>query len=170
MRAQLLVHNNSKWLWVASMIKLLCVGTNKDKHMVALQKDFEKRIQPFHKLEVIEVKEANPSFEESKIIESEGDALLAQIKPTDYVVLIDLHGKQRDSIEFSYQIENWLMNNSTLVFVIGGSLGMSNRLRDRSQDRICLSQMTFPHLLVRIMVLEQIYRSYKIINNQKYHK
>ena len=152
------------------MIKLVCVGSNKDKNMLAIQKDFEKRIQLFHKLEVIEVKEANPSFEESKIISSESEQILSQFKQSDYVVLIDLHGKQRDSIEFSHQLEQWLMSNSTLVFVIGGSLGMSDVLRERSQDRICLSKMTFPHLLARIMVLEQIYRSFKISNNQKYHK
>lgn len=138
--------------------------------MLAIQKDFAKRIQPFHKLEIIEVKEANPSFEDSKIIQSESELILSHIKPNDFVVLIDLHGKQRDSVEFSQQLEKWLMNNSTLVFVIGGSLGMSDTLRERSQDRICLSLLTFPHLLARTMVLEQIYRSFKISNNQKYHK
>lgn len=148
------------------MIKLLCVGKMKDKHQRGIQEEYLKRFTRYRKVDLVEIKEANSSFEANRIIEDETSRLLAQIKTDDFVVLFDVVGKSMNSLEFSNLIEK----QPKLVIVIGGSLGFDNRLRNRANVTISLSAMTFTHLLARIIVLEQLYRSFKIQTNQTYHK
>ena len=122
------------------MITLLCVGKNKEKALCQLENEYVKRIQPFSKLQVIEVKdESNVHMERDKeaelIREKEGKRILEKIRPQDFVILLDLHGKMPDSISFSNQLESWFMKSSDLVFVIAGSLGPSNDLVKRANVR-----------------------------------
>ncbi|MDY4278832.1 MAG: 23S rRNA (pseudouridine(1915)-N(3))-methyltransferase RlmH [Faecalicoccus sp.] len=157
------------------MITLLCVGKNKEKALCQLENEYVKRIQPFSKLQVMEVKdESNVHMERDKeaelIKEKEGKRVLEKIRPQDFVILLDLHGKMPDSILFSNQLESWFMKSSDLVFVIAGSLGPSNDLVKRANVRWKLSDLTFTHLMTRILVLEQIYRAFMIQNGRSYHK
>ena len=157
------------------MITLLCVGKNKEKALCQLENEYVKRIQPFSKLQVIEVKdESNVHKERDKeaelIKEKEGKRVLEKIRPQDFVILLDLHGKMPDSISFSNQLESWFMKSSDLVFVIAGSLGPSSDLVKRANVRWKLSDLTFTHLMTRILVLEQIYRAFMIQNGRSYHK
>jgi len=157
------------------LITLLCVGKNKEKALCQLENEYVKRIQPFSKLQVMEVKdESNVHMErdkEAKLIkEKEGKRVLEKIRPQDFVILLDLHGKMPDSISFSNQLESWFMKSSDLVFVIAGSLGPSSDLVKRANVRWKLSDLTFTHLMTRILVLEQIYRAFMIQNGRSYHK
>lgn len=148
------------------MIKILCVGKMKEKGMLQLQEEYLKRLSRFNKVELIELKEGNPSFEDKRLIDDESSRLLQQIKSDDTVIIFDVSSKQLDSVEFSHLVDQ----NPHMVIVLGGSLGFNDELLSRANYKISMSNMTFPHLLARIMVLEQLYRSYKIINNQTYHK
>lgn len=157
------------------MITLLCIGKNKEKALCQLENEYVKRIQPFSKLQVIEVKdESNVYMERDKeaelIKEKEGKRVLEKIRPQDFVILLDLHGKMPDSISFSNQLESWFMKSSDLVFVIAGSLGPNSDLVKRADYRWKLSDLTFTHLMTRILVLEQIYRAFMIQNGRSYHK
>lgn len=157
------------------MITLLCIGKNKEKALCQLENEYVKRIQPFSKLQVIEVKdESNVHMERDKeaelIKEKEGKRVLEKIRPQDFVILLDLHGKMSDSISFSNQLESWFMKSSDLVFVVAGSLGPSSDLVKRADYRWKLSDLTFTHLMTRILVLEQIYRAFMIQNGRSYHK
>lgn len=157
------------------MITLLCVGKNKEKALCQLENEYVKRIQPFSKLQVIEVKdESNVHMERDKeaelIREKEGKRVLEKFRPQDFVILLDMHGKMPDSISFSNQLESWFMKSSDLVFVIAGSLGPSSDLVKRANVRWKLSDLTFTHLMTRILVLEQIYRAFMIQNGRSYHK
>ena len=138
--------------------------------------DYLKRIQPYEKTEIIEVEdekapESNSDAENEKVKTTEGSKLLKQIRDTDYVVLLDLAGKEMDSVSLSKHIESvHTRGYNRIVFVIGGSLGVSRELISRAEFRWKLSVNTFPHQLCRIIVLEQIYRAFRILHHEPYHK
>ena len=138
--------------------------------------DYLKRIQPYEKTENIEVEdekapESNSDAENEKVKTTEGSKLLKQIRDTDYVVLLDLAGKEMDSVSLSKHIESvHTRGYNRIVFVIGGSLGVSRELIARADFRWKLSVNTFPHQLCRIIVLEQIYRAVRILHHEPYHK
>ena len=138
--------------------------------------DYLKRIQPYEKTEIIEVEdekapESNSDAENEKVKMTEGSKLLKQIRDTDYVVLLDLAGKEMDSVSLSKHIESvHTRGYNRIVFVIGGSLGVSRELIARADVRWKLSVNTFPHQLCRIIVLEQIYRAFRILHHEPYHK
>lgn len=157
------------------MIKIICVGKLKEKAMLVLEAEYLKRLKPYHKIEVIEVKDSpipdklNDKLSQ-QILEEEGARVLEKIKQ-EYVIVLDLHGKQISSEQFATNISNVFTNiNSNITFVIGGSLGISNAIIERSNFRLNISRFTFTHQMCRILILEQIYRSFKILNNEKYHK
>lgn len=157
------------------MIHLISVGKNKDKALQSLEKEYIKRLSGFTKIQVTEVKdEANDHTErenEMRLIKvKEGQRVLSKIKDNDFVILLDLHGAMMDSLQFSKTMETWKQKNANLTFVIAGSLGPSEELVKRSQVRWKLSDLTFTHLMTRILVLEQIYRAYMIENGRSYHK
>ena len=152
------------------MIKILCVGKIKDKNLQNLIDDYTKKINNYHKLEIVEVKDEAINSETNKILKIEGDRLLEKIKDDEYVILLDLHGKSIDSISLAKKIDKLFINNSKITFVIGGSLGLDDCLRNRANEAIKLSDLTFLHQMTRLLVLEQIYRSFKILNNESYHK
>ena len=138
--------------------------------------EYIKRLSPYTKVEMVEVADEkipeNASLSEEEMVkEKEGNKLLEKIKEDEYVILLDLHGKEIDSVELSKLIETTMISGkSTIDFVIGGSLGLSKPLINRANYRLCFSKLTFTHQMIRLFLLEQIYRSYKIMNNQTYHK
>jgi len=156
------------------MIKLICVGKLKEKALSSLVEDYTQRILPYHKFSVIELPD-EPNTEcvalNQKCIDKESAAILSNISSEDYVILLDLKGQLMSSEGLAQSLQN-AFNRSikTLVFVIGGSLGVNDALRLRASLIWKLSENTFPHGLVRVLVVEQIYRSFKILSNQTYHK
>lgn len=158
------------------MIRIAAVGRIKEKWMREGIADYLKRIQPYEKTEIIEVEdekapESNSDAENEKVKTTEGSKLLKQIRDTDYVVLLDLAGKEMDSVSLSKHIESvHTRGYNRIVFVIGGSLGVSRELIARADFRWKLSVNTFPHQLCRIIVLEQVYRAFRILHHEPYHK
>jgi len=158
------------------MIKLVCVGKIKEKALQSLIDEYLKRLQPYSKVIIVEVDDAiapqsNSEAQNEQVRNLEGSKILAQIKDNEYVILLDLKGQMWDSIELSNQIsEIQTYKSSDITFVIGGSLGVSKAVFARANAKWQLSRLTFLHQMVRLMVLEQIYRSYKIMRNEPYHK
>lgn len=157
------------------MIRIICIGKMKDKALHMLEEEYIKRLKAFTRAEVLEVRdEPNDltSREKEATIakEKEGERALAQIRESDFVILLDLHGSHWDSETFARKLAEWQMQSSSLVFVIAGSLGPSPALLARANVRWKLSDLTFTHLMTRVLVLEQIYRAYMIQNGRKYHK
>lgn len=156
-------------------IKLVVVGKLKEKFHKDEINEYLKRLSRYSKVNIIEVEEEkikdNSSLKENEIIlTKEGNNVLKQIKENEYVFLLDLHGKEISSEEFALKMNSLSLDYSTITFVIGGSLGVSENLRKRSNFKLKLSPMTFTHQMTRIIILEQIYRAFKINNNEVYHK
>ncbi len=158
------------------MIRLVCVGKCKEKALSQLISEYVKRIGGYSKIEIIETEElmapqSNSAAQNQSVIDQESEHSLKKIKPSDYVVLLDLHGKVMTSEKFAAKInEIQTYHSSDITFVIGGSLGVSDALRKRADFAWKLSDNTFPHQLVRLLVLEQVYRAFKINRNEPYHK
>lgn len=152
------------------MIKIVCVGQVKDTNLSALIQDYVKRINKYHPLKVIEVKDEPIKDNDSIVLDREAERALKQINNKEYVILLDLHGKQKDSLKFASDLSKLFIKTSDITFVIGGSLGVGGALIKRSNERLSLSDMTFLHQMTRLILLEQIYRSFKINNNEIYHK
>lgn len=152
------------------MIKIIGIGKIKDKHLEALIEDYTKKISRYHKIEIIEVKDEPIKDDEKTVLDVEASRALSKIKDNEYVILLDLHGKETDSISFAKHIDNLFITNSHITFVIGGSLGLGETLLKRANERLKLSEMTFLHGMTRLILVEQIYRSFKILNNETYHK
>lgn len=148
------------------MIKIICVGKLKEKYFIDAIKEYKKRLFKYTKLEIIELPDYN--YDKEKTIYEEGKNILSKINDKDYVITMEINGKLLDSIELSKFIDNNIQKN--LVFVIGGSYGLSKEVLNRSNYSLSFSKLTFPHQLFRIFLLEQIYRSFKIMNNESYHK
>ncbi len=157
-------------------IRLVCVGNLKEQSLKQLQDEFSKRLQAYCKLSIIEVNEEKSNEEPNEtiikqILKKEGERLLSKVKDNEYLILVDLHGKQMDSINFSKKIDQIMTyDSSTITFVIGGSYGLSDELRKKAKLSWCLSELTFTHQMTRVLVLEQIYRTFKILNHEIYHK
>ena len=145
------------------MIKILCVGKIKEGYLQDLINDYLKRISKYHKIEIIELKDDSN-------YQKETSNLLEHIKKTDYNIALDIKGKMVTSEEFASIIDKTFLTNSTITFIIGGSLGLNEEIKSKCQQIISFSHLTFPHGLFRGILLEQIYRSFKILNNEAYHK
>lgn len=158
------------------MIRLIACGKVKEKWMKEGIEEYTKRIQPYEKIEIIEVKDEktldnNSEADNIKIKDIEGERLCRQIRDDEYVILLDLAGKEIDSVSLAEKIDKIHSNGKNKIdFVIGGSLGVSRALQMRSDERWKISVNTFPHQLCRIIVLEQIYRAFRILNHEPYHK
>lgn len=144
------------------MIKIICVGKIKEKYLRDAIFDYYKRIGKYHKINIIEVADSNMSEEASKIFQ--------YIKSNDYVITLEIDGNCLSSVEFANKIDKTFITNSNITFVIGGSYGLDNSVKERSNYSLSFSKMTFPHQLFRVILLEQIYRTFKILNNETYHK
>lgn len=144
------------------MIKVLCVGKIKEQYLKDLINDYLKRINKYHKLDIIELKDSN--------IIDESKEILKYVNNKDYIITMDINGNKLSSVELSKKIDNLLMNYSNLTFIIGGSYGLHDDVKSVSNYSLSFSDLTFPHGLFRGLLLEQIYRSFKILNNESYHK
>lgn len=157
-------------------IKLICVGKVKEKFYVDAIKEYSKRLGAYTSLEIVEVPDEKTPDKASEAInlqikEKEGNAILSKIKVNDFVMLLDIKGKMYSSEELSQTLENYMIDGkSEFIFIIGGSLGVSQQVKQRANALISFSKMTFPHQLMRVIFLEQIYRSFKIMKNEPYHK
>ena len=157
-------------------IRLIAIGKIKEPYLIEGINEYRKRLSSYVNLEIIEVKDEsikeNPSsIDIIKAINNEGDRVLKLLKPSDYVISLDLHQKQYKSEEFAEFLNKKMEESgSFLTFIIGGSYGLSDALKKRANSSFSLSEMTFTHQMSRIIVLEQIYRAYKILNHEVYHK
>lgn len=151
------------------MIKILCVGKIKEKFFKDAISEYSKRLSKYTNLQIIEVDDIN-SDNINTILDKEKDLIIKHISSKDYVITLEIEGKQLNSLEFSKKIEELQIYNSSIVFIIGGSYGLHQQIKDRADYKLSFSKLTFPHQLFRIILLEQIYRVYKIINNESYHK
>ena len=157
-------------------IRLLVVGHLKETYWKEAQNEYLKRLTPYAKVDIEEVDDLPSSKDDSpaemeEVKNKENAKLLSKIKPNDYVVLLDLGKEQLDSVELSSRLEKWMRDGgSSITFVIGGSLGLSAEMRKRGNATLTLSKLTFTHQMTRVILLEQIYRSFKILRNEPYHK
>ena len=148
-------------------MKIICVGKIKEKFFVDAVNEYIKRIGKYTKLEIIEIPdEANYNI----ALKKEEEKILSRIKDNDYVVTLEIEGNSLNSLEFARKIDNNFNTNKNLTFVIGSSYGIGDLVKQRSDYKLSFSKFTFPHQLFRIILLEQIYRAYKINNNENYHK
>ena len=153
------------------MITIVAVGKLKEKAWKELSDEYVKRISSYSKVEIVEVADETNRLEEAKVKILEGERILKAIKKDSFVVLLDLRGRMLSSVELSMKIDEInTYHSSNITFIIGGSLGVSDEVFARADYKWKLSDLTFPHNLVRILLLEQVYRSYRILNNEPYHK
>ena len=154
---------------------LICMGKLKEKYWRDAAAEYEKRLSRFGKWETIELPDlpepsnSSPAIEE-QIKKKEGDAILAKLRDGDVVVCLCIDGKQMDSVQLSRKMTELIDTGRRVVFIIGGSLGLSDDVVRRAQVKLSFSPMTFPHQLARIMLLEQTYRALKIAAGERYHK
>lgn len=157
-------------------ITILCVGKIKEKFYRDAITEYEKRLSRYCKLEIIEVADEKTPDNASELLENqikdkEGERMEKYLKEGAFIVALAIDGKQLDSVELSEKIERLgTGGTSHIIFLIGGSLGMSEQLLKKTNMKLSFSKMTFPHQLMRVILLEQIYRAYRIINNEPYHK
>lgn len=156
-------------------IKCLCVGKVKEKYFKAALAEYQKRLQAYSKLEIIECPEEKApeslsDLEKEQILEKEGQGILQHIKDRDQVVVLAIQGEMVDSLKLAKKIGQWEMEGRDLVFVIGGSFGLSQAVEERAQWAWSFSPLTFPHQLMRVLLLEQVYRAFRIKNGHPYHK
>lgn len=157
-------------------VKIICVGTLKEKYLKDAILEYSKRLKPFCKFEIIEIPEhklpKNPSsLTIEKALDYEGLKIFEKVNKSDYNIALCIEGKQYSSVEFSKIIENISVNGfSTINFIIGSSFGLSNRLKENTDLKLSLSSMTFSHQIARVLLCEQIYRAFNILSGGKYHK
>ncbi len=157
-------------------INIIAVGKLKEKYLQDGIDEYIKRLSKFAKVNVIEiqdekVKENLSQREMDNIKQIEGNRILLCIKPRDYCISLALEGKSMDSLQFSDTLSRIMVEgNSAITFIIGGSIGLSNEVLERSNLKLSFSKFTFPHQLMRLILIEQIYRAFKIMNNEPYHK
>ncbi len=157
-------------------INIICIGKIKENFFKEAIDEYSKRLSKYCNLNILELPDEkipnNASEKEQLIVkEKEGLNIINHIPKDSYIISLDPKGKEHSSEEFSKKLENISINyNSSITFIIGGSLGISNDVLLKSNEKISFSKMTFPHQLFRVFLLEQIYRAFKISNNETYHK
>jgi 23S rRNA (pseudouridine1915-N3)-methyltransferase len=144
------------------LIKIIAVGKIKESFYRDAINEYLKRLSKYVKIEIVEVEDENITKEKANIIK--------HIKDKDYLIALDIEGKELDSVSFANKIDILQTSHSNITFIIGGSDGLHKDIKELVKERISFSKLTFPHQLFRIILLEQIYRSYRIINNETYHK
>jgi 23S rRNA (pseudouridine1915-N3)-methyltransferase len=152
-------------------IKLLLMGKTTDASVREIEAGYEKRIKRYTAFEIAVID--NPTLRagaEQIIRQREGEMILKKVSPSDHLVLLDEHGRAYTSVEFAGEINGW-MNTSkkTVVLAIGGAYGFSDEVKARADSKISLSPMTFPHQLVRVILMEQVYRAFTILHHEPYH-
>ena len=150
------------------MIKIICIGKIKENYLKDAILEYKKRISKYTNIEIIELDDYN--YDVKKTLLSEYNNIIKVMNESDYNILLDINGIELDSLSLAKKINDTLSINSNITFIIGGSYGVMDELRDKVNYRLSFSKMTFPHQLFRVMLLEQIYRAYKINNHEEYHK
>ena len=144
------------------MIKILCIGKIKESFYQDAINEYQKRLKKYHKVIIEELPDSNKQKEE--------ELLLKKINQKDYNIILDIEGKMLNSIELSNHIDKTFQINSNITFIIGGSDGLTEKVKELADFKLSFSKLTFPHQLFRVILLEQIYRSFKILNHETYHK
>lgn len=146
------------------MIKIICFGKLKENYLINAVNDYFERVNKYHKLSIIELKDSD------NIIDEEKELLKIIQNDKSYKILLDIKGEEVSSIEFSTLINDKLTHFSSITFIIGSSNGVSENIKNFMNQKISFGKITMPHGLFRAVLLEQIYRSFKILNNESYHK
>ncbi|MBQ3421250.1 MAG: 23S rRNA (pseudouridine(1915)-N(3))-methyltransferase RlmH [Romboutsia sp.] len=144
------------------MIKIICIGKLKENYLIDACKEYQTRIGKYHKINIIELADSN--------INTEKELILSKIDKKDYNILLDIDGNNLSSIELANKIEKTFISYPNICFIIGGSDGVAKEIKEIVDYKLSFSKLTFPHQLFRVMLLEQIYRCFKINNNETYHK
>lgn len=151
------------------MIKIICIGKIKEKYFKEAIVEYQKRLKKYTKLEIIELLDSSTNdINVNK--RKEKERILKYINPKDYIITLEISGTSMNSEEFASKINQLFLHNSNITFIIGGSDGLDDEIKNMAGEALSFSKFTFPHQLFRIILLEQIYRAYKIINNESYHK
>ena len=151
------------------MIKVICVGKLKEKYWTEAVNEYLKRLSKYTKIELIELNDSK--IDDSLIaLKQEKDLILNKISDKDYIITLEIEGKSLTSTELAKKIESLTIQYSNICFIIGGSNGIHEEIRKKSSLKLSFSSLTFPHQLFRVIFLEQLYRTYKINNNESYHK
>lgn len=150
------------------MIKIITVGKIKEKYYTDAVNEYLKRLSKYTRINLIEVKDED--FDISKTLLKEKESIMKYIDDKDYVITLEIEGNELDSVSLSKKLEDIQNNNSNITFIIGGSYGLHEDIKKRSNYKLSFSRLTFPHQLFRVILLEQLYRSFKISNNESYHK
>lgn len=148
------------------MIKIICVGKIKEKYFMDAICEYKKRLGKYTSFDIIELPDYN--YDIPKTIYEEGKNILSKVNDKDFVIAMEISGNKMSSLEFAKLIDSNISKNIT--FIIGGSYGLSKDVLRRANYKLSFSELTFPHQLFRVLLLEQIYRAFKIINNESYHK
>ena len=148
------------------MIKIICSGKIKEKYLNDAIEEYKKRLSKYTKLEIIEIKDENSE----KALKIEAENIKKNIKPNDYIITLEIEGNELSSNQFAKQIDKTLSINPNITFIIGSSKGLDDTIKEISNYKLSFSKLTFPHQLFRVILLEQIYRAFKILNNETYHK
>ena len=149
-------------------MRILCVGKLKESWQRDACREYEKRISRFEKAEICEVDDCPET--DPRAMEKEGEALLGRLKDGDMLVALTLDGEMVDSEGLAKKYGQWRQTGRRVCFAIGGSLGLSGDVTARAEHKLCLSKMTFPHALARVILLEQLYRAHMILAGSRYHK
>ncbi len=150
------------------MIKIICIGKIKENYLKEAILEYKKRISKYTNIEIIELDDYN--YDIKKTLLTEYNNIIKVMNPSDYNILLDISGVELDSLSFAKKINDTLTINSNITFIIGGSYGVMDELRNKVDYKLAFSKLTFPHQLFRVLLLEQIYRAYKINNHEEYHK
>ena len=150
-------------------MKLISVGKIKEKYLNDAIDEYKKRLSKYTKLDIVVLPDISYN-EIDKVKKEEGKLILKHLKETDNVIILDINGIELSSVELTNKLCRLESVNSNITFIIGGSYGLSDEVKKRANFSLSFSKLTFPHQLFRVILLEQIYRTYKIRNNENYHK
>ena len=151
------------------MIKIVCIGKVKESYLRDAIEEYKKRISKYTQLEIIELEDY--SFQDNNVtLKKEKEKILKVLNNKDYIITLEIDGNQITSEEFANKIDKTFIDNSNITFIIGGSYGLDEEIKKLSNFKLSFSKMTFPHQLFRLILLEQIYRAFKINNHEEYHK
>ena len=150
------------------MIRIICVGKIKESYYKDAILEYKKRLSKYTRIEIIEINDENMDIK--KTIKKEAENILKYMHESDYNIALDINGKEFDSETLAKKINEIFISKSTITLIIGGSYGLGQSIKDKCNLLLSFSKLTFPHQLFRVILLEQLYRSFKILNNEEYHK
>lgn len=151
-------------------INIISVGKIKEQYFIDGIEEYRKRLTKYTNIELITVMDEPNELDSKTVKKKEAERIISKIPSNSYTIVLDLKGKELDSVEFAKKMDEIKNTNSTINFIIGGSLGLDDSVINKADYRLCFSKFTFPHKLMKLILLEQIYRSFKINNNESYHK